>query len=444
MPRFSPWKRRRRQNSLSRRPVLWLAIVLIALIFNLGVVIITVHQYLNVDVTPSSLSLKSELQGRKAEPSPIENLFDWPSFGRASLENARKIDPSSRMHGKEQTSTELNEAILWRRLSQEQVLKHRCPDFRTVLMQDNKTDSEPRAVLPALGFWHNIQELAISGSIEARSQPLIQSSIRVNHSNSKRSCFLPPTTSCESLKYSVVVTSKLKDLRRLFLHLLTFQSYPSVSEVSLILPSGEALHSLQADRKYGNRILEWKHKGKLTQLLYEPSIWESFQALTPSESTVLLVDGDIPRKNWNRTQLDANFRMSREHSLSVISPSAPKQQSGSVPSCPLGNFGFHLSFFHRNWLCFVDHPIFYPVRDYLSRSGGLEAQPNAWADVLSISLVLWIYLGDGMITTPEAQIRANATSTTNPHLEAVFEYFGCHCRSQRSTMIEPNRTTSCS
>lgn len=287
-----------------------------------------------------------------------------------------------------------SEDQLWQRLLEEDTLWD-CPSHS----KNNATSpivSEDAGSLIPSGFREHVRRFrrGIPGS--AKVQKL---------------CYLPPSkTACDRTQYSVVVTSRATDLRRLLLNLMSLQSYPSVADVTVVLPSTEEWHQLQANHLYGGRLLDWHHRGNLHFVLGEKGLLDSLGVVQPQQEAVLFLDGDV-HKDWNGTQLLTNFWIWRQHSSSLIQSVATTSEP-----CPSK---LHGTFLHRNLLCFLGHPVIAPLRKHLYQ------RRDPWTAAPQVLALLWNRLGDGhlQVSSTRRSTRLEVSFTEN----TVQDYLGCSC-----------------
>ena len=247
--------------------------------------------------------------------------------------------------------TALPEKILWHRMLQD-TFDHCSQQKGKVVTVDNSPNATHQPdKLPPLGFSRHIQLF------------LQQSSLQ------EQKCLLPSATACRATKYSVLIWTNGIHLRRLFLNIMSFVSYPSALDIIVI---GVDRSQLQANEAYGNRLLEWHEKGVI-RLVPLHNLWFAMEVVEPQSDTVLWIHGDLP-KNWNGTSLksmlhdwkrNANYLVvpSGRRSLLLVQPGRQERPHDHTPGddsiCPLTGVvpPLHGVMHHRNYLCYFDHPI---------------------------------------------------------------------------------------
>lgn len=280
----------------------------------------------------------------------------------------------------------VSERILWRRVLQE------SSDCRLIRLRTNTTSnsSATEDVLPPFGSRQNLDRY-IEPQDEARQM-----------------CYIPSSTSCHVRRYSVVVLSKGTNLRHLFLNLMSFVSYPSVKDITLILDLDK--ESLSKDSKYGQRILQWNKQRTVKVINEQESLWRAIERFKPNSEAVLWMDGDT-RKDWNGTVLKSAMNLWKENSRHLLT----SQVNFGDESCSFPRL--HGTMMHRNFLCYLDHPVVNSLRNY--------SAPLGWDVVKNSISILWNHLGSGHIVVPS---RVNRTWMTNDQsTKAILHHFGCPC-----------------
>ena len=430
-----------------RKPTFWVALIIASFALNLLVAVVTLHRHTRYQ------------DDRQAPMTPVS----FPvRFGTRSMSQS---DASNGVSNSIQTP----ESVLWRRLLQQE-LSDSCGERSGFHPKRNGTiidDSKNSSLLPPLGFRRHVQQF-----VEATSSLVVPEDSRGHHlrgalasskqdngtatksddpffsKGKKPTCFLPPSTACDEHQYSVIVYSRAQNLRRLLLNLMSFQSYPTVRDITLIVPSAEYHDGLERDTFYGSRILEWKHQGTI-QIKFESTLWFSVSQIEPETSAVLWVNGDS-KKDWSGTGLLMNFRIWQQHSRSLVASSAIERshtsaewrQNPAAFQCPQNRL--HGTFVHRNWFCFLNHPVMRPLKTYLQ-------QLEDWDTIFNGLSILWNQLGEGhFLTLPpndpmtmsqqhEAHHKRNNSETRvalnflaakgfrSSNFATIVDYFGCAC-----------------
>jgi hypothetical protein len=363
---------------IARKPGFWVTLIIASFAVNLLAAWVTVNQHLHIHSSNHVLMA----------PHPFGGF----------TQNTNIDQPVS-------------ESVLWHRMLQEQ------PGCEVPIIPAIQNETQ---LLPAFGFRQHVQRFL-------ESDPSIQT------------CLLPPLTSCFVTKYSVVVLSKGTNLRILFLNLMTFISYPSVQDITLILPQ-ESKAILAKDSKYGQRLLEWNKQRTVKLIIHEQSLWAAMQMVQPQSEAVIWMNGDV-HKDWNGTRLKNYLGLWRDRSRSLISSSQVVQKlRGSSCSFPQ----LHGLVLHRNLLCYLDHPVVGPLRQY--------AEPLGWDITQNAIGVLWNHIGDGHSVAAPRSDRLRSTATTGKRRVAeistntILNYFGCSCESKStitSTLLSSSNTTTC-
>jgi hypothetical protein len=363
---------------IARKPGFWVTLIIASFAVNLLAAWVTVNQHLHIHSSNHVLMA----------PHPFGGF----------TQNTNIDQPVS-------------ESVLWHRMLQEQ------PGCEVPIIPAIQNETQ---LLPAFGFRQHVQRFL-------ESDPSIQT------------CLLPPLTSCFVTKYSVVVLSKGTNLRILFLNLMTFISYPSVQDITLILPQ-ESKAILAKDSKYGQRLLEWNKQRTVKLIIHEQSLWAAMQMVQPQSEAVIWMNGDV-HKDWNGTRLKNYLGLWSDRSRSLISSSQVVQKlRGSSCSFPQ----LHGLVLHRNLLCYLDHPVVGPLRQY--------AEPLGWDITQNAIGVLWNHIGDGHSVAAPRSDRLRSTATTGKRRVAeistntILNYFGCSCESKStitSTLLSSSNTTTC-
>jgi hypothetical protein len=235
------------------------------------------------------------------------------------------------------------------------------------------------------------------------------------------------------------------------------KAYPSIHDITLVLPSADSLHDSQWYTAYGSRILDWKNQGTV-QIIFEPDLWTAVAQVRTKESAVLWIDGDRP-KHWNGTIFRTSFRIWRQHSRALVVSMDSNQDCGKEAISEYPAVGMHGTIMHRHWFCFLDHPVLDPLRRYLE-------SVHSWEGILSGLSILFNQLGDGHIlavppdgTAKEAEIsdawehmvvniEERSTTDSIERMSIILDYFGCTSAvsavapfQAKSTCVERNDET---
>jgi hypothetical protein len=206
---------------------------------------------------------------------------------------------------------------------------------------------------------------------------------------------------------------------------MSFQSYPSVSNINLILLSGNrrrngngAAHSVSQDllddRKYGARILRWKDKGIVNVITKEKSdsLWDAIDLVQIDDANgnggsdngpdngVLWIDADRPTKDWNGTLLKRRLKLWKGQPKSLViqqtmsnvglQPLEGEHESGTSThnnpvSCAIDLHGLMM---HPSYLCYMQHPATKELRTYI-KSSSRDHPANYLSNNLDIPVDIW-------------------------------------------------------
>jgi hypothetical protein len=309
------------------------------------------------------------------------------------------ISPVSSVLFKKAPEKHDTEQVLWRRLLLQETSE--CPQHNSSATTNNNNNSNNNNTLPAFGF-----SAAVNQFLESPE------------TTSQSTCYFPPNQSCHVTKYSVVVVSNGTNLRQLFLNLMSFLSYPSLQDLTLILPLDR--DTLNRDRDYGKRLLEWNKQNKIRLLPFH-SLWWAIQHLEPQSEAVLWMNGDNSRKDWNGTVLKSHLqRWKRQSSSLVVTNALQQQQHDDGASCLVSQL--HGLVLHRDFLCYLDHPVIDPLRHY--------TEPLGWEASLQAMGMLFQHVADGHVESSGYQTTTIPPPVTKSLklLKATQDYFGC-CKS---------------
>lgn len=344
-----------------RKPRFWIILIVASFVTNILAAWVTIHKYLHI---PSS-----------------SVLFAPPSFTQTA--NDEKIPDS----------------LVWHRMLQE---NPGCHDQVPAINGTNHRATND--TLPPFGFRQDVHRFLKTDDDFAQT------------------CYLPSSTYCHVTRYSVVVLSKGSNLRKLFLNLMTFVSYPSVLDITLILDLDKT--TISKDVKYGQRLLEWDKQRTVKVIPRQQSLWSAIQLVQPHSASVIWIDGDV-RKDWNGTTLKSHLHLWRERSRSLLASNV--EASGSCPFPKL-----HGMVMHRYLLCYLDHPVVGPLQRYTG--------PLGWDITQNAISMLWNHLGDGHAVAPH---RVAKQTVVDEATEKILDYFGCPC-SLQTTIHSNSFNSSCS
>lgn len=207
-------------------------------------------------------------------------------------------------------------------------------------------------------------------------------SIKKQQQQQQQECTTAPRTACHVSKYTMLVTFSGDNLRTLFLNLLSWVTYPEVSQILVLLPpsSNATLHE---EAKYGDRLLTWHADAThLVKLEFTSSSWVIDVPI--HEEAVVWMNGNSPNKA-NYRGLEAGLELWKRHSDSVVASKGWKvtksqplalaaTNTGDTPSwlpfckhetaesitqskADIQIADLHYFIVHRNYLCFLSHPV---------------------------------------------------------------------------------------
>lgn len=255
-------------------------------------------------------------------------------------------------------------------------------------------------------------------------------------------CIPPPTRPlCEVSQYTVVIYATGKNsLRLLFTHIMAFLAYPSVSDIHLILAINE--DGLLKDTKYGTRIVNWIEQGVIKVIFADgrggdalSSLWDTaidklVEDKDVHSETILWINGDLP-KTWNGTTFKSRMHTWRENpdalsitGLFTTSTSVSGERNGGATTVcryPL----LHGTIMHRNYLCYLNHPVTSHVRRYANQCG--------W-DASTEAIGIYLYsISHGYHVVRDPRDNSTLATDIGPRLEnhettePILKYFGCQC-----------------
>jgi hypothetical protein len=402
-----------------RKPGFWVALIIGSFIINIIVAWITLHKHFTAagDVL----------------------LFGPPT----TTTNTKGSDP-------------IPESVVWHRMLQEH-----ADNNNETIVSSSSCDPRNRTTLSFQGSYYPTTSLRGGGTRENNRTLLLPGGFRADvgrfvrekearssSSSSSETCFLPPSSSCQVSKYAVIVYSDGQNLRQLFLNLLSFMAYPSVSDITLILPfdigvattSSVTTTTLSAakDTSYANRIIEWG-KRRTIRLFHhnsnngETSLWSAMQKnnLHGSES-ILWINGDA-RKDWTGNRLKQTLQTWRDNPRLLF---ATRVVESSSSRCPFPDL--HQLMMHRNFLCYLGHPVMNAIRQHavVGSSSSSSSSSSSWNMTQTAVTMIWNHVANGhVIVPPPIDGGGNQTFETSVGIakgieegtNLILDYFECDC-----------------
>jgi hypothetical protein len=288
----------------------------------------------------------------------------------------------------------MHESVLWHRMLQE-LHSVGCTDEKTITTTRKATYGANNS-LPILGFRDDLDRFLKSDLVATQA------------------CLVPPVTSCNVKHYSIVAISNGDNLRRLFVNLMSFMTYPSVEDITVIVPNSKK--ELEQSVTYGRRILSWGEQGRI-KLISSHSLWGAIQDIVPTSQAVIWINADNG-KDWNSTSLRMNMGLWKRHSSSLIVSSAMNVDDfdSSCPTILIPQL--HNLIMHRNFLCYFDHPIARSLRQY--------TEPLGWEMTRSALGIMLHQLGDMHISSTSTMVTVvQPTLQHAKRLKTIVKYFGC-------------------
>eukprot|EP00554_Chaetoceros_debilis_P010954 CAMPEP_0194109274 /NCGR_PEP_ID=MMETSP0150-20130528/8795_1 /TAXON_ID=122233 /ORGANISM="Chaetoceros debilis, Strain MM31A-1" /LENGTH=542 /DNA_ID=CAMNT_0038798199 /DNA_START=197 /DNA_END=1826 /DNA_ORIENTATION=+ len=249
------------------------------------------------------------------------------------------------------------------------------------------------------------------------------------------SCISPPTESCSASQYSVIISYEISQqspqtIRTLFINMLSLLSHERTkANIAVVLHgTNDAIDKLIKDHNYGRRIKNWSENNVIRLILQRQERSgighdegnendnedDLFYLVRPSmldyleHDILLFLDGSVPLVNLNdgsggMESLDAGFELIRKDSRCLVGNRVLEWSNGNGPgeendamspdserlfqpicdrqdrSNPKSGANrvesIHMSgmFIHRNYLCFLWHDVFAPLRNIV---GGLNQKYN--------------------------------------------------------------------
>eukprot|EP00980_Cylindrotheca_fusiformis_P001976 scaffold443_cov125-Cylindrotheca_fusiformis.AAC.25 len=238
-------------------------------------------------------------------------------------------------------------------------------------------------------------------------------------------CFVPQSSSCHVTKVSAFVLSNGKDLRTLFLNLLTFISYSTVDSITLFAKVDPQL--LSKDPKYGQRIIEWDKRGTIKLTSVRDSLWAAVEQAKPYSEAVVWFNGDR-RKNWTVAGIKTSLQLWKENSRALVGSQVLTTDKGY--RVPL----LHNLLMSSDYLCYLRHPLFDAFQHIA------EDQDSA-NNGDSIAL-LWSFLASGNMII--ANTRQNQIVSAEGISARMIDFFGCSLQAQPDLIYANNASnTNC-
>ena len=324
-----------------------------------------------------------------------------------------------------------NEQMVFLRLVKESAtVLDQCPDNTSAsdaLQGKSKTsdgaNSGNRPRLGRFGFTKALNNHLHLPTVSADKQP------------KQQECTAAPTTACHVSKFTMLVTFQGENLRTLFLNLLSWVTYPEVSQILVLLPPSFNA-SMHEDAKYGDRLLTWHADAThLVKLEFTSSSW-MFNSRVQEEAVVWM-NGNIPNKA-NYRGLEAGLELWKRHANSVVASQGYKIKKDQSTALPTSNpadatlslpfckhettesvvrskagiqiADLHYFIVHRNYLCFLSHPVLQNLHRFTS-----SVKPSE--ERLAISMLLTHLSGQ-----PPRLFPANIKSEGTPGKRKLLRY----------------------
>ena len=296
----------------------------------------------------------------------------------------------------------LNEQLVFLRLVKESAgILDQCPEDTNAadaLQGHSKTshreNSDSRRRLERFGFTKALNNHLHIPKVSGDKQQIQQE------------CTAAPSAACHVSKFTMLVTFHGESLRTLFLNLLSWVTYLEVSQILVLLPPS-CNSSIHEDAKYGDRLLKWHADAShLVKLEFTSSSW--ILSAPIQEEAVVWMNGNIPNKA-NYRGLEAGLELWKRHADSVVASQGwkiKKNQSTShtttnaadaaslLPFCKhettksvirskddIQIADLHYLIVHRNYLCFLSHPVLQSLHRFTSSATPSEER-------LAISMLL--------------------------------------------------------
>ncbi|CAJ1953428.1 unnamed protein product [Cylindrotheca closterium] len=252
------------------------------------------------------------------------------------------------------------------------------------------------------------------------------------NSDATSECSIPPPTSCQSSKMSVVLLSEGGDMRTIFLSLLSFLSYDRgflsdspIVDVSLVITIDEK--DLANDPKYGQRILDWGKEGTVKIVQVKSSFWDAMEKLNPMGESVIWFNGDV-KKDWKLSNIRKSHSLWKENSSSIVASRLIQTNA----QCRLPEL-HHLTV-PREFLCFLDHPL---MDSFRRKATGTNF------DVFKSTMVLfWAVLTRGNVILSQEANNEMIIRTVNIPSD-ISSFFGCACSKQTRIKSVQEASSAC-
>lgn len=229
-------------------------------------------------------------------------------------------------------------------------------------------------------------------------------------------CLLPSKTACDVKSYTMLVTTTAGfDLRTLFLNLLSWITFDEATLVVVFMPLSTN-ETLQADAKYGQRILSWhandEHK---VSIEFGSSLWTAnYTRFTDANNAIVWQNGNVP-SSGNQRGLNAGLELWKQHATAMVASHAVsiRQQTSTSSSSKRNNNNKNATAFchdakativlqqeesdnaathatiqlaslsglvhHASYLCFLSHSVFSSLRRYTT-----SIQEEQWAIAMAL------------------------------------------------------------
>jgi hypothetical protein len=267
------------------------------------------------------------------------------------------------------TTNFLSEQVAWQRMLQQVPSTNKCHQMRFSTEPSKATLQMP--TFPLLGFRQHVQHhLTIQGQMGSTSSTMNEPLCALPSSNN---------TMCHVMNYSIIVTSKGDDLRRLFLNVMSFLTYPSVNDIFIVLQV--TLEDLAKNFDYGQRLLDW-HSQQTTKitLISNESLWSAIDQdqVQPQSEVILWINGDV-QKDWTGYSLKIHLQLWKQNPSSLVTLADTSDTSLSsslltMEPCQwfpmiVPNRLLHGLMVHRNVLCYLQHDVFRSLRIFSDSMG---------------------------------------------------------------------------
>jgi hypothetical protein len=394
-----------------RKPGFWVALILCSFVINVIMAWITVHSHF---------------------PAAGDILLFGPT-----TQNKRGSDP-------------IPESVVWHRMLQEHADETSSSSSSPCHHRNRTASQNYYPTISLRGGATNRTHLS-PGGFRRDVGRFVREKRSSSSSPSSETCFLPPSSSCQFSKYSVVVYSEGKNVRQLFLNLLSFLAYPTVTDVALILPfdirtKTSTWSNTNKDTPYGDRILEWVTRRTIRFLNAdgETSLWSAMQTI-PSEGSesILWINGDV-RKDWTGASLKQTFQTWRANPRMLFASKVVVESSSSSSRCPFPDL--HQLMMHRNFLCYLGHPVMNLIRQNVVM--GSSSSSSSWNITQNAVSMIWNHVASGHVVVPP-RLLTNETFETSIVVDKrneadtslILDYFECDCVWPSTTQLSSLNAT---